>query len=154
MQAAIHLLEHKVLAHLDAEEKEHGADSWVLDTGATNHMSGSCAAFAELDAAVSGMVRFGDDSVARIEGCGTIVFRCKNGEQRSFRSIYYICRLTMNIVSFGQLDEVGYKIAIDEGVMRIRKPGGKLLSRIKRVANRLYMLNIDIAQPACLATRS
>jgi len=35
-------------------------------------------------------VRFGDDSVGRIEGCGTIVFRCKNGEQRAFRSIYYI----------------------------------------------------------------
>ena len=49
---------------------------------------------------------------------------------------------------------MGYKIAIDEGVMRIREPGGKLLARIKRVANRLYVLNINIAQPACLATRS
>ena len=49
---------------------------------------------------------------------------------------------------------MGYKIAIDEGVMRIREPGGKLLARIKRAVNRLYMLNIDIAQPACLATRS
>ena len=58
LQAAVHLLEHKVLAHLDAEEKEHVADSWVLDTGAMNHMSGSCAAFTELDAAVWGTIIF------------------------------------------------------------------------------------------------
>ena len=145
MQAAIHLLEHKVLAHLDAEEKEHGADSWVLDTGATNHMSGSRVAFTELDAAVCGTVRFGDDSVAQIEGCGTIVFRCKNGEQHTFRGVYYIPRLTTNIVSIGQLDEVGYKIIVDDGVMTIRERGRKVLARIKRSANRLYVLNINVA---------
>jgi len=152
LQAAIHLLEHKVLAHLDAEEKEHVADSWVLDTGATNHMSGSRAAFTELDAAVCGTVRFGDDSVARIEGCGTIVFRCENGEQCAFRGVYYIPQLTTNIMSIGQLDEVGYKIIVDDGVMTIREPGRKLLARIRRLANRLYVLNINVAQPVALAS--
>ena len=62
--------------------------------GATNHMSGCRAAFAELNPAVCGTVRFGDDSVARIEGCGTVVFMCKNGEHRSFFGVYYIPRLT------------------------------------------------------------
>ena len=86
--------------HLGAEE-EHEATSWVLDTGATNHMSGCRAAFAELNPAVCGTVRFGDDSVARIEGCGTVVFTCKNGEHRSFSGVYYIPRLRTNIVSVG-----------------------------------------------------
>jgi len=117
-------------------------------------MSGSRAAFTELDAAVCGTVRFGDDSVARIEGCSTIVFRCKNGEQRAFRGVYYIPRLTTNIMSVGQLDEVGYKIIVDDGVMTIREPGWKLLARIRRSANRLYVLNINIAQPVALASRT
>jgi hypothetical protein len=34
------LRDEKVLAHLGAEE-EHAAEAWVLDTGATNHMTGA-----------------------------------------------------------------------------------------------------------------
>jgi hypothetical protein len=47
--------------------------------------------------AVLGPVCFGDDSMARIEGRGSIVFVCKNGELRSFSDIYYIPRLTTNM---------------------------------------------------------
>ena len=151
-RGSVHLREQKVLVHLGAEE-EHEATSWVLDTGATNHMSGCRVAFAELDPAVCGTVRFGDDSVARIEGCGTVVFTCKNGEHRSFSGVYYIPRLTTNIVSVGQLDEVDYDIHVKSGVMRVREPDGRLLARVPRGANRLYVLDIDIARPACLATR-
>ena len=89
----VRLREEKVLVHLDAEE-DNGARSWVLDTGATNHMSGSRAAFTDLDTAVIGTVHFGDDSVARIEGCGIVLFAYKNGEQRSFSGVYYIPQLT------------------------------------------------------------
>jgi hypothetical protein len=71
--------EEKVFAHLD-EEKERDTRTWVLDTGATNHMSGCWVAFAKIDTTVLGTVRFGDDAVARIEGHGTVMFVCKNGE--------------------------------------------------------------------------
>lgn len=57
-------------------------------------------------------------------------------------------------MSVGQLDEVGYKININDGVMRIREPGSKLLAKVACAANRLYVLNIDIAQPVCLVTCS
>ncbi|CAA7409803.1 unnamed protein product [Spirodela intermedia] len=88
-QTQIHLREEKVFAHLE-EEELRDEEAWVVDTGATNHMSGSPRAFTELDTAVLGTVRFGDDSVARIEGRGAIVFLCKNGEHRSFAGVYYI----------------------------------------------------------------
>jgi transposase InsO family protein len=142
-----------VVVELGSEE-EHDAKSWVLDTGATNHMSGSRAAFAELDTAVCGSVWFGDDSVARIEGCSTVLFMCKNGEHRSFSGVYYIPKLTTNIVSIGQLDEVGYKINIDDGVMRIREPNRWLLAKVCRAPNRLYVLDLNIAQEVFLAAHS
>ncbi|XP_062232774.1 uncharacterized protein LOC133930085 [Phragmites australis] len=137
--AQIEIREEKVFAQL-GEEEEREAETWVLDSGATNHMSGSRAAFSKLDPEVRGTVRFGDDSMARIEGRGTIVFECKNGELRSFAGVYFIPRLTTNIVSLGQLDEVRFKIEIDAGVMRIREPDGQLLARVTREANRLYLL--------------
>jgi hypothetical protein len=60
-----------------AEEGDHCR--WVLDNGATNHMSGSRDIFAELNSDVCGTVRFGDGSVMRTEGHDSIVLTCKNG---------------------------------------------------------------------------
>jgi hypothetical protein len=42
-----------------------------------------------------------------------------------------------NIVSVGQLDEMGYKIDIDTSVMKIQEPSGLLLAKVKREVNRL-----------------
>jgi hypothetical protein len=111
----VHLCEEKVFAQLD--EEEHNNKSWICDTGATNHMSGSRAAFTKLDKAMCGTVRFSDDSVAEIEGRGSVVFICKNGEHRLFARVYFIPRLMVNIVSVGQLDEAGYDIHIKNARM-------------------------------------
>jgi hypothetical protein len=105
----VHLREEKVSAQL-GEKKDRDVGAWICDTGATNHMSGSRDAFSELDKTFRGTVRFRDDSVAEIEGRGVVVFRCKNGEQRSFAGVYFIPHLTANIISMGQLDEADYDI--------------------------------------------
>ncbi|XP_078428799.1 uncharacterized protein LOC144700769 [Wolffia australiana] len=139
----IQLWEEKVFAHLGDEEKRD-EETWVLDTGSTNHMSGSHMAFTELEVAVLGSVRFGDDSVAQIEGRGTIMFQCKNGEHGSFRGVYFIPRLTMNIISVGQLDEAGYRVDIEKGAMKIHEPGGQLLAKVMRRENRLYILGGEV----------
>lgn len=148
----IQLQEGKVFVQLGAKE-QRDPTSWICDTGATNHMTGSRAAFADLDTAVSGSVWFGDDSMAEIEGRGTVLFKCKNGEHRSFTGVYYIPRLTANIVSLGQLEEADYDVHLRRGGMEIREPEGRLLARIPRAGNRLYVLNVDVARPVCLAAR-
>ncbi|CAO2173598.1 unnamed protein product [Urochloa humidicola] len=101
---SIHLVEERVYAQLDGEG---GADAglWYLDTGATNHMTGAHDVFTELDTSVQGTVRFEDGSVVRIEGRGSILFEAKSGEHQRLAEVYYIPRLTANIVSLGQLDE-------------------------------------------------
>jgi hypothetical protein len=117
-------------------------------------MSGCREAFAELDTDVCGIVRFGDNSVTRIEGCGTVLFICKKSEHKVLANVYYIPRLTANIVSVGQLDEAGHEIVIKEGVMKVIDPCGRLLAQVPRMANRLFVLNIVIAQPVCLSARA
>jgi hypothetical protein len=91
--------------------------------------------------------------VAWIEGCGTVMFMCKNGKSRSFDEVYFIPRMMTNIMSVGQLDEIDYKIDIDTSVMKIREPGSLLLAKVKREANRLYILHLKFMQPTCLAVR-
>ena len=116
-------------------------------------MSGSRAAFADLDTGVTGSVRFRDGSVARIEGSGTVLFHCKNGEHRSLANVYFLPRLTANIISVGQLDEGGYQVLVEHGVMRVRDEERRLLAKIHRNLGRLYVLDVDIAWPVCLAAQ-
>jgi hypothetical protein len=127
----VHLREERVFTQL-GEREEHDCKSWICNTGATNYMSGSRAAFTELDTTVRGTVRFGDDSMTEIKGRGVVEFLCKNGERRSFTGMYFIPELMANIVSVGQLDEARYDIHIKAGKMDIRKPDGRLLARIER----------------------
>jgi hypothetical protein len=77
------------------------------------------------------------------------VFICKNDESRSLEGVYFIPRLATNIVSIGQLNEVGNKIDIDTSLMKIWEPRGLLQLRVKREANHLYLLHIKLAQPTC-----
>ena len=83
--------------------------------------------------------------MAEIEGHDTVLFSCKNGEHHSFTGVYYIPRLTANIVSLGLLEEADYDIHLRCGGMEIREPGGRLLVRIPRAGNWLYVLDVNVA---------
>jgi hypothetical protein len=43
-------------------------------------------------------------------------------ESRSLDGVFFIPRLTTNIMSVSQHDEVGYKIYIDTNMMKMREP--------------------------------
>ena len=81
---------------------------------------------------VCGSVRFGDGSVVEIEGRDTIVLTCKNREHRALTGVYFIPRLTANIISLGQLDEVGSWVEIDAGILRNFDHKHRLLTSIRR----------------------
>jgi hypothetical protein len=55
----LHFIENKVFANFD-ESSDRDPKRWVLDMGASNHMSEARAAFSSLNASVTGFVRFGD----------------------------------------------------------------------------------------------
>ncbi|XP_066361294.1 uncharacterized protein [Miscanthus floridulus] len=148
----IHITELKVFAAFDGVQ-DPDPKRWILDTGASNHMSGSRAAFAHLDSGVHGSVRFDVGSIAQIKGSGTILFTYKNGVHQSLPNVYYLPRLTANIISVGQLDEGGYQVLMEDGMMHVRDEEHRLLARIPRSPGRLYVLDINIARPVCLAAR-
>jgi hypothetical protein len=129
-------------------------DTWFLDTGASNHMTGYISVFAELDTAVSGSVKFGDGSVVEIKGRDTVHFTCRRGEHRALTGVYFIPRMRNNIVSLGQLDENGCPSAIRNGFMSLWDRSNRLLAKVPRSPNRLYKVNLQVVQPVCLSLRS
>ncbi|KAK3147062.1 hypothetical protein QOZ80_3BG0277590 [Eleusine coracana subsp. coracana] len=128
ISAPIHLDESKLFVQLgDGAEGE--STRWILDTGATNHMTSARSAFSELDTGVRGTVKFGDGSIIGIEGRGTILFKCRDGEHQALKGVYHIPCLSANIVSLGQLDEEEFKWSCEHGIFKIWDQRRRLLAK-------------------------
>ncbi|KAM0824008.1 hypothetical protein ACQ4PT_016362 [Festuca glaucescens] len=151
--ALLHLDEPKAHALLGDGSGNDKTGGWCLDTGATHHMTGRREFFAELDSDVRGSVKFGDASAVEIKGVGSVIFAAKTGEHRLLTGVYYIPALRNSIISLGQLDENGSRVLIESGVLRIWDRHRRLLAKVTRGTNRLYVLDVQVAQPLCLAAR-
>ncbi|KAL4580126.1 hypothetical protein LXL04_016306 [Taraxacum kok-saghyz] len=92
---------------------------------------------------IQGYVKFGNEARVRIEGKGTIVFQCKNGEQRKLQEVYYIPDLCSNIISLGQLSECGDEIKIKEPFLWVHDRNGRLLMKVQKCPNRLYKIELE-----------
>ena len=67
--------------------------------------------------------------------------------------VYYIPQLRSSIISIGELDDRGSEVLIKDEVLRIRDQEQRLLAKVKRSLNRLYLLDLKVEQPVCLAAR-
>lgn len=139
--------------HLNEEKKYPTAigveekDVWVLDTGASNHMTGRREALASLDASVRGTVCFGDGSLVDIEGIGSVVLQTRKKGHKVLTKVYYIPKLKSNIVSLGQLEEGGCRVVLENGYCNIYDIEQSLLASARQVSNRLYLLKLHLAAP-------
>jgi hypothetical protein len=149
----LHLDELRAHAFLGDASNNDKTDEWCLDIGATHHMTGRREFFTELDSSFRGSIKFGDASGVEIKGVGSVIFTAEFGEHRLLTGVYYIPALRNSIISLGQLDENGSRVEIKDGVLRIWDRHHRLLAKVTRGANRLYILNVQVAQPLYLAAR-
>jgi hypothetical protein len=127
---------------------------WVLDTGASNHMTGNKSALTQLNEGMRGTVRFGDGSRVEIEGIGSMVMQDRHNAHKVLTEVYYIPKLRSNIVSLGQLEEKGFEVTLGKGKMCVFDPSGTLLISTPRTANRLYLAKFQLSPPICLLAHS
>ncbi|GKD52714.1 hypothetical protein Tco_1281690, partial [Tanacetum coccineum] len=95
---------------------------WHLDTGASNHMTGDKDKFHDLNETVQGSVKFRNES--------------------KLDEVYYILDLCSNIISLGQLAEVGDEIKIKDPFLWVRDAAGKLVIKVRRSSNQLYKIDL------------
>jgi hypothetical protein len=151
--ALLHLDEPRAHTLLDDGSSNDKTDGWCLDIGATHHITGRWEFFIELNSDVRGSVKFGDASGMEIKGVGSVIFVAKSGEHRLLTRVYYIPALRNSIISLGQLDESGSHVEIKDRIMRIWDRHRCLRGKVTRGTNRLYVLNVQVAQPLCFAAR-
>lgn len=143
----IHLSEEKVVPAVCSDEV------WVLDTGASNHMTGTKSTLTQLDDTVSGSVKFGDGSTVKICGLGSVVMKTRQGDHKVLTSVYYIPQLKSNIISLGQLEEAGCDIRLFAGRLKVFDPEYNLLVSAPRTGNRLYTVQLSVIPPVCLLSK-
>jgi hypothetical protein len=78
----VELSEEHVFTQIGASGEHCDHRWWIVDTGATNHMTRARKAFSELDSRIRGLVKYGDGSVIEIKGRGTILFVGKSCEHQ------------------------------------------------------------------------
>jgi hypothetical protein len=88
-----------------------------------------------------------------IKGVGSVIFTAKSSEHRLLTGVYYISVLRNSIISVCQLDENGSRVMVEHEVMRIWDRQRRLVTKVTRGANQLYVLHVQVAQPFCLTAR-
>ncbi|PHT31959.1 hypothetical protein CQW23_28296 [Capsicum baccatum] len=140
-----------LLMSINTEEKPM-QDVWYLDTGCSNHMSGSKSCFSSLNEGFHSKVNFGDCSTVDAMGKGDIKIKAKNGFEEIILNVLYVPALKSNVLSVRQLQEKGYSIFIGKDVCEIYSPTKGAIVVAKMNSKMLFPLNIESIQ-SCLKAK-
>lgn len=136
-----------------ASETGVGSNVWYFNSGASNHMIGDKSKFKELNLMITVGVKFGDGSTVQIKENGTVVFKCKNGEECTLEEVYYISILCSNLISLGKMSEKENMVVLNGNYLWVYEQSGTLLMKVKRSQNRLYKLLVENFKPMCLLSK-
>ncbi|XP_020245138.1 uncharacterized protein LOC109823265 [Asparagus officinalis] len=78
----------------DKDFSKEEKDTWYLDSGCNNHMTGNKSIFVELKDETSSQIKLGDEKLQNIEGKGVIAVQTKGGKTKYISDVLYVPGLT------------------------------------------------------------
>ena len=105
---------------------------WYLDKGASSHMTSKRSYFHSFDENQQGVIRFGDESLVRFEGKGSLFLNYLDGEEIKLEGVVFVPSLRVNILSLGKLDKDGFTSTLGGVVLSIFNKEGKNLQEFGR----------------------
>ena len=89
----------------------NSANSWLVDSGASRHMTGHCEALTSYrKKKFTTQVELGDDSTYKIEGVGSTSLQLDSGTVLHINDVLYVPGLKRNLLSIASLEDKGYKV--------------------------------------------
>ncbi|KAH9657232.1 retrovirus-related pol polyprotein from transposon TNT 1-94-like protein [Citrus sinensis] len=114
------------------------SSEWILDTRATYHLCPIKEWFTDFRNLESGAIVMGNDQPCRTMGIGTIRLKMFDGMVRELREVRYVPALKKNLISVGALEVKGYKVTIEDGIMKFTHGAMVILQGVRR--HNLYYL--------------
>ncbi|BBG97239.1 hypothetical protein Prudu_006294, partial [Prunus dulcis] len=126
-------------------------ETWYVDTGCSNHMSGCKPSFVNLGESYRTNVSFGDMSIVIVMGKEKIQIRTKNNFIETISNVFFIPDLKTNLLSAGQFQDKGYRITIFQGECEIYDPKRGSIAMVKMSPNRLFPLKLKSVNTCMVA---
>ncbi|XP_021297300.1 uncharacterized protein LOC110426416 [Herrania umbratica] len=104
-----------------ADDEER--NTWLIDSGCSNHLTGNDQLFTKLDRNFRARVRIGNGIYLKIMGIGTVVVETVNCT-KYISEVHYVPEVTQNLPSVGQLAENHYTLLFKEQFCTIFDPSG------------------------------
>ncbi|GKA22723.1 gag-pol polyprotein [Tanacetum coccineum] len=130
------------------KNRKRFADVWLFDTGSTFHMTARRELFHQYKPiSRGGSVYSCNDHELKIIGIESIMVKMHDGMVCTIRDVRHVEGLKNNLLSLGQLDDLGCKVEIQNKIMKNIK-GALVLMRGEKVAANLYQLKGEIIEKA------
>ena len=94
----------------------NGSNDWLVDSGASKHMTGFKESFVNLFEHESPhKVKLGDDYQYPIKESGEASYKLKSGKSLKMKDVLYVPRPEKNLLSISALDAKGMRVAFIDG---------------------------------------
>ncbi|KAD6118940.1 hypothetical protein E3N88_10211 [Mikania micrantha] len=128
---------------------------WFIDSGCSNHMTGSKDWFIRLDETYKHSVKLGNDLKLLVQGLGDIKLTVE-GVTQTITKVYYVPDLTSNLLSVGQLQEKDLTIVIKHNMCKAYHAQRGLLFTSLMTKNRMFVIqgSMKTATDRCLEVKA
>ncbi|KAG7598707.1 Zinc finger CCHC-type superfamily [Arabidopsis suecica] len=121
------------------EQQASREEVWFLDSGCSNHMTGSKEWFSDLEEGINRTVKLGNDTRMSVVGKGSVKVQI-SGITQVIPDVYYVPELKNNLLSLGQLQERGLAILIRDGTCKVYHPSKGAIMETNMSGNRMFFL--------------
>lgn len=106
------------------------SESWLIDSGCTNHMTYDKSLFKDFVPTSESKVRIGNGVYIAAKGRGTIAITTISGT-KTISDVLYVPDIDQNLLSVGQLIEKGLKVSFESGHCLVFDATGQEILRVK-----------------------
>ncbi|CAH9096206.1 unnamed protein product [Cuscuta epithymum] len=131
-----------ICSDLDMVNIAHDDSSWVVDNGATCHVTSQRDFYSSYTPGNFGNVRMGNNGLSKIAGIGDICLKFDTGIELVLHNVKHVPDMRLNLISAGLLDDDGYSNNFGNGIWKLTR-GSLIVARGKR-CSKLYMTHPKI----------
>ncbi|CAA0805812.1 Uncharacterized mitochondrial protein AtMg00300 [Striga hermonthica] len=119
--------------------------SWVIDSGASIHVTSRRDFFRSYTPGDFRSVRMENDGIAKAVGMGDVHLETENGNTLVLRGVKHVPNIRMNLISTGKLDDEGFCNTFRDRKWKLTK-GSLIVARGQKYSS-LYVMNVKIVDP-------
>ncbi|XP_022023602.1 uncharacterized protein LOC110923854 [Helianthus annuus] len=125
--------------------EQEANNMWFLDSGCSNHITGSKVSFVELDETFKMNVQLGNKKTLVVEGKGVVRIYTGPNSYKLLSDVYYALTLEYNLLSVGQLMRKGYSLLFKGRDCTIKNQGAELM-KIHVSTNNMFVVDASKAE--------